>query len=482
MKNITGFNIDVSDLSANKNVRQFIVNGEEGAEFILQVFDSAQKFYNFNTKLFSAGVDSQKNLEVTMGSEVYNDSIIFPADDTGLQYTLLLITPKSSTQINIGKVTNSHSVSISQVANAVLSFNVATGTTGDYATFESVVTSSGSPSGSFDDVVQFDRTIATAATDAGGFGLRLIRQPVDTDWYYGASDTVSAITSGERGYKENIQDGTTSSSATITLTSTTDLEASWRQQNIQANDYIQLAGASTIPAGTYIEALNENGTMTMSTTASIPDESDLIFITPSDKVIVNDLTGIVTGMVLTSVSGNNSFLVGTPKIIAINTSTNEITLSSNQGFFPGVTLNFRAEGSSAIEKATGAILNFDKWVDSFKSATNVALTKTVRTTATGTTVELNGTYGISGGGFVSVYGVGFINTSANTVQSVSASSSAGSMVMQVAQTVRSGTVLTFSGSAEQIKISNKIGVKKYPTSDTNIFLNLDNFITTGVGS
>lgn len=482
MKNITRFTVDTSDLSQNKNSRQFVVAGEQEAKFTLQVFDSAQKFYNFSTKLFTAGVDSHKNLKITMEGEDYNNYIDFPADNNGLTYTFLLITPSETTQINIGKITNSFSTNINQIADTTLSFNVATNTTGDYSSFDSAVTSSGSSTSSFTNKVQFDRTVKTAITDAGGFGLRLIRQPIDTDWYYAASGTVSTILSGNLGYKSNVQTGSTESSPTITLTAVGEAEATWAQQDIRIGDYVQVAGGAQITAGTIVEELNSNGTITIGAAATVPDSSDLIFITPSNKVIVNDLTGLSTGMVLASVSGSNSFLVGTPTIIAINTGAKEITLSSNQGFFPGITLNFEARGSAAIEKATGANIDFSNFNSEVTSATPAVHTTKVRTTATGTTVDLSGTYGISGGGFVTVSGRGFVNTSANTVQSVSASSTAGSMVMQVAQTVRAGTVLTFTGSSITIELSNHLTVKNYPTAAANIFLSLDNFITTGVQS
>jgi len=54
MKNISNFNIDRSNLAAVSATRQFTVTGEKDASFILQVFNSSQRFYDFKSRSFSA--------------------------------------------------------------------------------------------------------------------------------------------------------------------------------------------------------------------------------------------------------------------------------------------------------------------------------------------------------------------------------------------------------------------------------------------
>ena len=66
MKNINSFKIKTSDLLTTASSRQYIVNGEKDAEFILQIFNSSQQFYNFNTKSFSATSTSKSALKVKM--------------------------------------------------------------------------------------------------------------------------------------------------------------------------------------------------------------------------------------------------------------------------------------------------------------------------------------------------------------------------------------------------------------------------------
>ena len=77
-----------------------------------------------------------------------------------------------------------------------------------------------------------------------------------------------------------------------------------------------------------------------------------------------------------------------------------------------------------------------------------------------------------------------LNTSANTVQTVTADVGGGGtdglVVMQVSQTAAQGTKLYFTGSAQKVTIANEITINKNPSSGRTIYLNLDNFITPGV--
>ena len=46
---ITSFDLDLSNLPTARTVRNFIVNGDQGAVFSLEVKNSAGQFYNFTT-------------------------------------------------------------------------------------------------------------------------------------------------------------------------------------------------------------------------------------------------------------------------------------------------------------------------------------------------------------------------------------------------------------------------------------------------
>ena len=486
MKLIQSFDIDTSNLPASSSARSFQVEGEEGAEFMLQVIDTPADandpvdFYNFSTQSFSPTFTSASSLSIKMNNSFYANSITFPANASGNSYTVLLLTESSKdTELEFSSNRKSHSVTIPQVANTTLTFAPATTNTSDYTSFSSGdnVTNVAVPETVFSISKTLDWTLTNVSTDANGFGLKLIRQPIDTDWYFTSSDTVNNRLNNTIEAISSTINGAVSSSASITIDADFKEAAGGR---INVGDFVFCSG---VTAGTTVEAVNvgsDVNDLTLSAAASIDDGAAIEFIRATNNVILDDLADISVGMVISAVSGTNSYLNGTPTVTAIDINANTITLSSLQAFVDDVTLTFEARGSAAIKKGIGADVDFSSWKANFTSAVANELPKTVRTTASGTTVNLNGTYGISGGSFVTVAGRGFVNTSANTVQTVSASSSAGSMVMQVAQTVNSGTKLTFSGSTQSIDVDNTLIVKTTPPADRTIHLNLDNFITPGV--
>ena len=162
MKEITGFNIDTSNMSAVANVRQFIVQGDIGAVFSLQVKTSVNKYYDFVSRTFegTAGVHEPNNrlanIKLTGGS--YQGNIVFPVDADGETYTFLLwAEPHFNTRHAsslIGRspdtpILDSNPVLyqnyIKQVADATVTFALATDTTSQFASFPSNVTNTKSP-------------------------------------------------------------------------------------------------------------------------------------------------------------------------------------------------------------------------------------------------------------------------------------------------------------------------------------------------
>jgi len=215
-------------------------------------------------------------------------------------------------------------------------------------------------------------------------------------------------------------------------------------------------------------------------------------ISPSDvnrgfKVQVDDLTDIGVNSQISAVSGGS--LSGTPFVTAIETSTKTLTLSVAQTFADGITLTFKAVGITAIQNAIGCIVGFGK----YPIVTPTTLTKTVRANVSAsTTVTLTDTHGVAGGDFVKYSGVGVTNTSSNLVTSVTpdcpdlTSSGAldndGSMVVELAQTLTAGTVLTFVGCHAVINFKGSIKVSGYPSANKTIYLDLDTLITVGAAS
>ena len=200
--------------------------------------------------------------------------------------------------------------------------------------------------------------------------------------------------------------------------------------------------------------------------------------TDSTTVIVDDTTDISVGMVITGITGGGS-LSGVPYILAIDTDTKTLTMSVAQTFANDITLTFRAEGSAAIKTAIGLEAEFVQ----YPTVEGEVLTKTVRAGTSGTTINLNGTYGIAGGDHVKISGLNVNNATENLIASVSASSSAGSIVVDLSQSdLITGTTLTFHGVHQTINIIGAINITQFPTADRTIYLDIDKFITVGAAS
>ena len=399
MKIINRFEIDLSDITSTKTQRTLTISGDIDAEFSLQVFNSSNQFYNFNTKTFGSGFNSNNILKVKMKSDIFRTSVLFPADGSGKTYTLLLLAPPDKdTELNFGYGKKSFSANLSQTADSTLTFTVATANTNNYTSWSSssnIVSTINPSQTNIAATKKVAWQLINASNNTYGFGLRLIRQPIDTDWYFTTTETV---------------DGAVSS---------------------------------------------------------------------SEEIIVDDVTDLATGMYVTGISGGSS-LSGTPTIIAIDISSKKLTLSSAQTFVDNTVLTFQARGSSVIQKAIGANIDFSNFVSTNTSAVAAELSKVVRTTATNSIIPLVGTYGISGGSFVTMSGVGIKNTDINTVQTVDAAETTGAVTTQETQLIKAGTKIYFTGSAQSIDIDNTFTIKSHPSANKTIYLNLDNFITPGV--
>ena len=473
MKKILGFEINTSPLTALGDVRSFSVQGEDQAVFSIQVKDVSNKFYNFKTQAFTTTFTSENTLKnKTIQGEEFSGTITFPASASVDTYTIYIFAePHFETEIDEGSNSGLLTTIIEQVPNYTLTFTAKPAVTTPFATMPTSATSAGSPLSTSTVTKSIDWDINANSTDLGGFGIILTRQPVDTDWYFTTQDTVNISSP-----KTDTVNGTVSSSTAVRL------DTSYITTGIVVGDFVYGTGVTN---GTTVTAVNVDDNVndiTLSAAMSISDGVTLTFVTPIASVVVDSLTDLCVGMHVSAVSAGS--LSGEPIITAIDTNTNTLTLSSTQTFADGITLTFQARGSEVIYRAIGASITFPSAEDEVGKFTTVLepLTKVVRTTASGTTVNLNGTYGISGGSVVTVTGIGFINTSTNTVQSVSASSSAGSMVMQVAQTIRAGAKLYFEGSSMNSTTTGSILINKYPTANREIFLNVNNILATGTAS
>ena len=391
-KKIRSLDISLLDVAKRGESRFFKIQGDLGASFILQVVNSSGQFYNFNSRVFTAGSHiPENNFRSNLIGTGFSGTISFPAVVAATTYNIILIANPSTDTIidNKGGVINK---SINQVADTTISFQLLTDTS-NYTSLPAAVTVVAAPTKAGGVPLSVSQTATNVSTDAKGFGLTLSRQPVETDLVFRSTQTVN---------------GTISSATILVLDSVVDL------------------GVGTL---------------------------------------------VVSG----------SGLSGTPYIKAVDTTAKTITLSTAQSISNDVSLTFEARGFKSIYHAIGIIL--EKSLFSAKIPLDGIVTKTVRTEPdNSTTINLNGTYGIAGGDIVTYNGAGVDSSAANAVTSVTASSTAGSMVVEKAQSLAVGTLLTFKGSNSKVDIIGKFTISKFGSTNRTINLLLDNFITPGAAS
>ena len=222
------------------------------------------------------------------------------------------------------------------------------------------------------------------------------------------------------------------------------------------------------------------------------EEEEVAFINPNGDtentsvIQVASLTNLAVGMELIFYKGTtapelkNGSSAGSIRITEINQDEKTITFNNEVGFDQGQTMTFRAYGSTAIDAAIGLGVSFGAI-----KVKGQSLTTTVRANvSSSTTVTLDATLGISGGNIVKYTGVGVNNSSANAITSVTpdpdGSDDDGAMVVQLAQTLQAGTLLTFTGSHKTIDVKGIINISKYPAASASIYLDLEKLIKLGI--
>ena len=202
-------NISLSNIPKSGQSRSVVIKGQEGASFILQVVDSAGKFYDFVNNSFVNGHIPRCNFKGTISNNEFTIRIQFPSVVASTNYNVILIAdPSTDTVISSNR--KAINVSITQVVDTTVTLAYNTANTANYYSDPPVASlgSKGTTGKATATFVNTTATVTNATTQVGGFGLKLDRQPLDTDFVFIATTTL---------------DGTTSSSTTLLVDGITDI-------------------------------------------------------------------------------------------------------------------------------------------------------------------------------------------------------------------------------------------------------------------
>lgn len=269
----------------------------------------------------------------------------------------------------------------------------------------------------------------------------------------------TANTSSYKTFPTSVSTGSIGGSETISF--------SWKLENVDndGNGFGLITGSS--------EDLNNfKNLWFFTTTETVNGAVSVLDANKGFVVKVDDLTDIGVGSKISSVDRGD--LIGAPVVTKINLETKELRLSTAQTFADNAVLTFKAIGVESIKAACGVDVRFKfNKTDEF-----LPQKKTIRAGSSGTTINLNGTYGVGHNDVSAIIsGVGI--TSASVV-SVAASSSAGSIVVSASQgTLTTGTAIYFKGIHREFNITGEIALSSYPSANKTIFLDIDQFLTPG---
>ena len=203
-------------------------------------------------------------------------------------------------------------------------------------------------------------------------------------------------------------------------------------------------------------------------------------------ITFDTVVNVVAGMLVHNLFGNS----GTEQVYVTSVSSTVIVLSHAVSLANDTQLIFKAYGPSLIKSIFGQEVEFSGFV-----ARGTPIQKQVRTATTfpesngNVTLNLNGTYGVGGGGHVRLEGFN-MNSSGNNnlIKTVSASSTAGSVVINYTgggddvskvNIVPVGTKLNVKGSYQDITVTGNVKIKKYPETNAKVVLDTEQIITAG---
>ena len=169
MANINNISILTTDLNAAGENRSLSIQGEVGAQVVIQVVSSTNKFYNFVTSSFESSFNTKSKLEVTLTSSNFSKLIHFPAGSSVKYFVIVSPKPYTDTVISGGVYVEE----IGSISDSTITFALITDNTAKYASDPVIAntTTTGSPSTSTSKIVNISGTISNATTDDDSQGL-----------------------------------------------------------------------------------------------------------------------------------------------------------------------------------------------------------------------------------------------------------------------------------------------------------------------
>ena len=516
MKLIKSFNLDFSDLGSAVETRRFVITGDANAEFILEIKNEDNYYYNFTTKTFSS---TKSKLEGVILGGGYRGDIKFPAITDDDQYDISLSAKPGSVHAKYVAV---------RFADGTLDINSSIGSNSlvlkkvIYQYTDLTLTISNfSPNGTVSltntsDTVTVARRKSTAKTafsiscsSASSQSFRIIKQPT-------ASDTLAFLTlevgsapellRGENQYPAVSDTDTVNGAVTSGTTVTMDTAVA---SKVKVGDRVTGNAALNAITAT-VTALTGTYTFTLSEAVAIADGITLSFSNRKNYQWPVDNTNKVTpGMIVvpgTNVTANTTVskyeditTIFPDSVEEKRIIKNEAPAINNKGLKPTIVnglvtvqpgnLVFNNQQALALAGDTMKIGGYGltqffnvngyqvKLTD-LKIALTTITTTTTSASSASTSVAITERNGIMNS-ISTVSGIGIDPKVVDpTVNSGGNATGAGTIVLSAAQTLESGITLTFPGAGKVATITGNIEIVKAGTADATLRFDVEKLLST----
>ena len=532
-KVIKSLNIDLSNMRAASNTRNFAVIGDKGAIFSLEVKNEDGYYYDFTNRVFTSTKKRLKNKIIK--SESFNGSIVFPAITDNDQYDIYLFAESMHDTVHTEYVE-------SRFGDGTLDINSSQGSNSNllqkviYQYTDTTITIAGiSPSGTQHSTgnfvgatfatdtitlgrgatvgkVPFSMTVTLAATKA----ITILRQPSEGDL---AAYATLTIGSGVAIDGDDIFDGAARNTDTVNgdVSESTNITMdSAVATKMKVGDRVTGTG---IPTGSVFSIVSTNVFRASEALDSVGDGVTLTFTPPryrrwsvdssssihklgvgmqlldSDNVIgaahissfedtttyttdINNPDGSVEEGTNTAVNISIPALetLGQKPTIVngiITQQKGNFTLNTKvHGDLAGQDSVFYAYGPSAIKK----IHNSDLVISDLKVELVPQTTTTTSAVSASATIPVADREGTIQN-LSTVSGIGINPAVASPTVTSATADGAGNWTLSAAQTLESGVTLTLGNTSRSATITGNIEFKNLDDTNFNLYIDVEKFLS-----
>jgi hypothetical protein len=524
IKNISGFTLDTSDIKEAGETRSFVIAGDNGAEFTLEIKNEDGYYYNFVTNTFQA---TQAKLDETIIGGNYIAQVNFPPVTDEDQYDVFLYAKPGTKHtlynevrfadgsVDLNSSSGSNSLMMQKVIYQYLDRTLTISTAARTSAFTPSASTNNAitiSSGASKSKIPFTVT-STSATNQS---FVILKQPSSSDVYSAFTRVVgsSPVTlPGENIYPIPTDDDTLVA-ASGTLVTMTEPVADTMKVGDKVTGMLSSIGSVVTVVSMYPTEPNDTiYQFTASESISPTGSPELSFSNQMNySWPLDDTNKITQGMLVTHSSGDGAIVADTiigdyrdtltilpntkgqqvitknyapaldskgtkptmVKGLVTSQTGNVVFNNQQQKLLAGDTINIVGYGEKYIADIDGYTVRFTDLA--------IALTKITTTTTSAVDNSVNIPVAARAGirnTVSTVTGIG-INPAfaAPTVDEDATADSAGTIVLSAAQTLENGITLTFPGAGKVATITGNIEILKAGPSDATIYFDLEQLLTS----